>query len=250
MTGKEIQRKWKNLKDCFARELASQKKSSGEAARKRRKYLYFDAMLFLLPQMEDRLTTSNIEILPSSTGNKEVCSPPSLSSQNNNDPAQSTKVRHPTKRDAKKVTSYEESLLNILKDRQKEEINEDKNFALMLVPMLAKLNEEQKHYAKIEILNVMRNARYYQLSPIFPQHPNMCHNTTQATYSQASSFVQPYSSNVLHETGPPQNLFVCPSADNRKTSETSMQNMDLQFSHETSSPVSTCSSDFLDVSNQ
>ncbi|XP_046994364.1 uncharacterized protein LOC124606426 [Schistocerca americana] len=128
---------WKKLKDCFARELASQKKSSsGEAARKRRKYLYFDAMLFLLPQMEDRPTTSNIEIMPSSTGNKEVGSPPSLYSQNNNDTVQSTKVRHPTKRGAKKVTSYEESLLNILKDRQKEEVNEDKNFILMLVPML------------------------------------------------------------------------------------------------------------------
>ncbi|XP_050292752.1 uncharacterized protein LOC126733486 [Anthonomus grandis grandis] len=35
--GKEVQKKWKNLKDCFARELAAQKKiKPGEPAKKRR----------------------------------------------------------------------------------------------------------------------------------------------------------------------------------------------------------------------
>jgi hypothetical protein len=33
--------------------------TSGEGSRKRRKYLYFDQMLFLVPHLEDRKTQSN-----------------------------------------------------------------------------------------------------------------------------------------------------------------------------------------------
>ncbi|XP_050300090.1 uncharacterized protein LOC126738694 [Anthonomus grandis grandis] len=60
--GKEVQKKWKNLKDsCFARELAAQKKiKSGEPAKKRRKYIYFDALLFLLLHQQPRTTSGNV----------------------------------------------------------------------------------------------------------------------------------------------------------------------------------------------
>ena len=37
--------------------------TSGEGSRKRRKYLYFDQLLFLLPHIEDRETPSNLNTL-------------------------------------------------------------------------------------------------------------------------------------------------------------------------------------------
>ncbi|XP_052751518.1 uncharacterized protein LOC128200845 [Galleria mellonella] len=49
-----------------------------------------------------------------------------------------------------------------LTQTERDEMDEDKHFSMMLVPMFKKLNEEQKHYAKIEILNVMNHARHYQ----------------------------------------------------------------------------------------
>jgi len=50
--GKEIQARLKNLRMCFKRELDSQKNAtSGESSRERRKYLYFDQLLFLLPHI-------------------------------------------------------------------------------------------------------------------------------------------------------------------------------------------------------
>jgi hypothetical protein len=60
----EIQARWKNLRTCFKRELDSQKNAtSGESSRKRRKYLYFDQLLFFLPHTEDRETQSNLNSL-------------------------------------------------------------------------------------------------------------------------------------------------------------------------------------------
>lgn len=81
--------------------------------------------------------------------------------------------------------------MNILKAKHNDEVDEDKHFALMLVPMLRQLNDEQKHYAKIEILNVMRIARY--LNPQQPKpayaEPFQCRQLapTQFQYGQTES---------------------------------------------------------------
>ena len=55
-------KKWANLRTCFRRELNAQKNTkSGQAATKRRKYVYFEQLLFLLPCMENRRTEGNLE---------------------------------------------------------------------------------------------------------------------------------------------------------------------------------------------
>jgi hypothetical protein len=60
----KIQARWRNLRTYFKRELDSQKNAtSGEGSRKRRKYLYLDQLLFLLPHTEDRETQSNLNRL-------------------------------------------------------------------------------------------------------------------------------------------------------------------------------------------
>ncbi|KAJ8879536.1 hypothetical protein PR048_020144 [Dryococelus australis] len=66
-----------------------------------------------------------------------------------------------------KASSYETSLSNILKAKQEDAINEDKHFAVMFVPMLRKLDDEEKHYTKVEILNEMPKARHFQLESAF-----------------------------------------------------------------------------------
>ncbi|XP_050294382.1 uncharacterized protein LOC126734683 [Anthonomus grandis grandis] len=179
--GKEVQKKWKNLKDCFARELAAQKKiKSGEPTKKHRKYIYFDALLFLLPHQQPRPTSGNVgppgdkeELLDHNKGprnddgelsndhggprNNNEETPRSLPSAK---PAQRT-PRSLSSKSSHQISTYEASLLEILKNKQTEEVLEDKNFALMVIPVLAKLNDQQKHFAKIEILNVMRNVKFY-----------------------------------------------------------------------------------------
>jgi hypothetical protein len=61
ISGRGVQQRWKNIRACcFSRELRSQKNTkSGQASQKRRKYIYFDKLSFLLPSMEMRPTSGN-----------------------------------------------------------------------------------------------------------------------------------------------------------------------------------------------
>lgn len=69
------------MRTCFRRELNAQKNTkSGQAVSKRRKYVYFDKMLFLLPCIDNRPTEGNIG--PALSQNDDdlegdtVCEPP------------------------------------------------------------------------------------------------------------------------------------------------------------------------------
>ncbi|GFG33979.1 hypothetical protein Cfor_07524, partial [Coptotermes formosanus] len=71
-TGSEIQRKWKNIRDNFRREVQMQKKvASGQGATKRRTYIYFGQLLFLLPTMQERSTSGNCTPPPTANEGEE-----------------------------------------------------------------------------------------------------------------------------------------------------------------------------------
>ena len=60
-------------------------------------------------------------------------------------------------------TTYEESLLEIIKEKSRDDIDEeDKSFLMSLVPSFKKLNDEQKFVVKVEFLNVMRRITFCQ----------------------------------------------------------------------------------------
>src|SRR5215469_11165412 len=59
-------------------------------------------------------------------------------------------------------TTYEESLLEIIKEKSRDDIDEDKYFLMSLVPSFKKLNDEQKFVAKVKFLNVMRRITFCQ----------------------------------------------------------------------------------------
>ncbi|KAJ0172680.1 hypothetical protein K1T71_011819 [Dendrolimus kikuchii] len=94
------------------------------------------------------------------------------------------------------VQSGDDEILKLLKDKK---YDEDVSFCEMIIPMLKKLSTEQKHYAKIEILNALNRANKYSpekfmspratstLSQYRPSsyHPNTppCPNTIRQTPS-------------------------------------------------------------------
>jgi hypothetical protein len=66
----EVQRRWKNMRDCFRREIHLQNQTkSEEPGTKKQKYMYFERMLFLIPQTKYRTTSSNY--LPMTVTNGE-----------------------------------------------------------------------------------------------------------------------------------------------------------------------------------
>jgi len=104
--GNEIQRKWRNIRDNFRKELQLQKKgTSGQGARKRRKYIYFDRLLFLLPILQERETSGNVTPPPSANESE----PQDVTRTEMGEGSHTTNVRQQKKR-SKKPT-YEESLL-------------------------------------------------------------------------------------------------------------------------------------------
>jgi len=52
--------------------------------------------------------------------------------------------------------------LEIIKEKSRDDIDEDRSFLMSLVPSFKKLNDEQKFVAKVEFLNVMRRITFYQ----------------------------------------------------------------------------------------
>jgi hypothetical protein len=62
--------------------------------------------------------------------------------------------------------TYEESLLKLIEEKSRDDIDEDKYFLMSLVPSYKKLNEQLKFVAKVEFINVMR--RKTEHGPHFP----------------------------------------------------------------------------------
>jgi hypothetical protein len=59
----EVKKKWHSLWNCFASELRLQKETkSGQDAKKRRKYIYFEKLLFFLPSVENREHRGNLNV--------------------------------------------------------------------------------------------------------------------------------------------------------------------------------------------
>lgn len=214
---------------------AQRKTTSGQGAKKRRKYIHFDELLFLVPFVMGRETSSNVS-RSENDEEQERSHGTSSNTKNVNSTNGSTvdELATPVRpsKSKKPVTSYEASLLNILKAKQNDEFNEDKHFALMLVPMLGQLNDEQKHYAKVGILNVMRNARYFN-----PQQP-------QPGYAEPFQRRQPAPSQVQYTYGQTEN-------QNLHSQNTgSMQSFYNDFAVSVLSPSSASGSDLFDLSNQ
>jgi len=135
LPGNEIQRKWRNIRDNFRKELELQKKvTPGQGARKRPKYIYFDQLLFLLP-ITQRDTSGNItpplsandsEHQDITTGNKM------------GEGSHANNATYYSQQKKRSKTTYEESELKIIKEKIRDDIDEDKSSLMSLVPPLKK----------------------------------------------------------------------------------------------------------------
>lgn len=167
MLGNDVQRKWSNLRSSFRRELRLQREtSSGQALKKRKKYIYFEKLLFLLPSVENRETSGNVD---SDEDSVDVEDESFLEPAN----AESTPVTSRRPPQTRKKNTFEESLIQILQKKAHaeggKESDEDLNFALSLVPTLRSLDSFQKMEAKIQIMNVLKQIRFPQGNPQIPR---------------------------------------------------------------------------------
>ncbi|XP_050518311.1 uncharacterized protein LOC126892716 [Diabrotica virgifera virgifera] len=150
--GREVQKKWSNLRTCFRRELTIQKNTkSRQAATKRRKYMYFEQLLFLLPYMENRNTEGNLE--EEDNNFQENDEDDDQAGPSNS----TTPIRKQKRLNASKTTNVDDALVKALNESNGPD--EDVNFALSLVPSLQNLTPDEKLDAKIGILSVFKEIR-------------------------------------------------------------------------------------------
>jgi hypothetical protein len=162
LPGNEIQSKWRNIRDNFRKELQLQKKgTSGQGARKRHKYIYFDRLLFLLPILQERETSGNVTPPPSASESEpqDVTTGTEMG-----EGSHATNVTYNRQQKKRSKPTYEESLLKIIEEKSRD-TDEDKSFLMSLVPSFKKLNDEQKFVTKMEFLNVLRRITFGQPPP-------------------------------------------------------------------------------------
>jgi len=104
---------------------------SGEPGTKRRKYMYFEQMLFLIPQTQDRATSSIYSPMTVSNGEEDVDERREDKDSSNDGTAETYTFRKKqSERNTLRKISYEQQLLDILKEKS-EQIDEDKNFLIV-----------------------------------------------------------------------------------------------------------------------
>ncbi|XP_047518993.1 uncharacterized protein LOC125058899 [Pieris napi] len=161
-----LQKRWKNLRACFSRELREQKcTKSGQAATKRRKYKHFDQLLFLIPSMDTRETSGNADSV------EEIAC-----EEDSQDASVEVLQREEySRKKNKNKICYEERLLEILNNKRvddnrfietmrnnKSDCNDDdkeKHFALSWVPLLKAVPEEKKLDVQIKILQIFQEVQ-------------------------------------------------------------------------------------------
>jgi hypothetical protein len=118
LPGNEIQSTWQNIRDNFRKELQLQKKgTSGQRARKRRKYTYFDWLLFLLPILQERETSGNVT--PPSSANESEPQDVTTGTEMV-EGSHATNVTYYRQQKKRSKPTYEESLLKIIEEKSRD----------------------------------------------------------------------------------------------------------------------------------
>ena len=160
ISGKDVHQKWKNLRTCFRRELNFQMLGkSVHAGKKRSKYVYFDELLFLLPNAQDKDTPTRCKYYTLQTSSLEEKRNEGVTvmdiPEQTKPPAVTPSCSRPKKRAS---CSYGESPLNISQNKNGSlEFDDDKSFLMSLLPSFKSLKADQKMDLRIEMMQLVRN---------------------------------------------------------------------------------------------
>ncbi|XP_069607278.1 uncharacterized protein [Ranitomeya imitator] len=158
---KEIQTRWRSLKDCFRRELHLQKKESrsGLSPSKRKRYMFYDQLTFLEPTLMRRSSgkASDTQESPKSEGSDSE--PPQSPL-----PERVAQIPDPPRIKRNKsggsgLSDFESqiiSMVDCLKKKKDNEKDEDYLFVQSLLPYLKKVPEEKKIDLQINILQLVK----------------------------------------------------------------------------------------------
>nr|CAH7742748.1 unnamed protein product [Callosobruchus chinensis] len=149
-------RKWKSIRDSFMRELRVQKNTpSGSGNKNRKKYVFFEQLLFLIPTMKNIETSSNVE-------NHET----EASIDTTTHETEGTSVQ--THRSRKRKVLFEEQVLGYLNSKQDkhtsnmDDEDDDKLFLLSLLRPIKALPQQTRFGLRMQMMQLVQNATQQQ----------------------------------------------------------------------------------------
>lgn len=178
-----LQKKWRHIRDSFARELKKQRESkSGSAAKRHRKYVYFDRLQFLSELYEIKPDSNEKNKQTGSTASTSKPTTKSSSADDKNETNMLLKI-------------LAERLQN--KKNASEDVSEDgdRYFLLSLLNDFKRIPESRKMDAKYEIIGIIRKYAmpqsytrdYYNLDSEFYEQRGYFTNQSPGSQTETSN---------------------------------------------------------------
>lgn len=172
----QLQKKWKNIRDSYTRELSKQKCiKSGSRADNRRQYIFFNQLSFLSPVCETR--------------------PPDEEAKANEESEEYAQKRlRNTSKVSKRPRSEEQKLYEVLAESVQlkasaiKEDDPEKHFLLSLVPDLKCIPQHLQIDAKCEIMSVLIKYKYYNPTNIYEHSSSHVYSSGAHTHSATATY--------------------------------------------------------------
>lgn len=177
--GDLLHKKWKNIRDRFARDLQERKGKTGEGARKKAPYMYARQLEFLRDTLTPQKTSNSLE------GDKKE----EDEEDDEEDDALIEKRPRISRVGKKKLHPIEEKILRSLDKCEKEKMtktddDDNRHFLLSLLPSLSSLPRHLNTRCRIEIMQCIN--KYETMISQHPQQPttNLCQQYSNHCLSQ------------------------------------------------------------------
>ncbi|XP_041974140.1 uncharacterized protein LOC121729634 [Aricia agestis] len=142
----EVRKKWVNLRHCFRRDIMTQIKMESEGKKKKRKYIYYDELSFLLPfYTHNESETIYLE-------NDAAASADSSTDVSDNEEGRKEKY-------STFPEDTDDSQNPLSQDSEKEKESSDELFLRSLVPYVNEIPEDKKLQFRIEIIKLFLNFK-------------------------------------------------------------------------------------------
>lgn len=190
--GETLQKKWRNIRDCFVKAHKAKTTMSGSAAKKKIPYVFYNSLLFLKDTISINSTTSKVTVKSEEA--------------NNDDAGLAANVSWTPKHKAKKHDDNGKELIGKLKSNVANETCEDDGdrlFFLSLVKEFRKIPDHLQLQTKLDLLKVIKDAQ----CPEYPHEswdyakPNKPHRGYQtAHHSRTKPYFLPMQSHEIRRS--------------------------------------------------
>jgi len=151
-----LQKKWRNIRDCFVKAHKAKETKSGSAAKRKSHYVFYDSLLFLKDTVAVNSTTPNITFNAEENNQDETEEVQHIAVYSS-DSSCSPKINKKSKND-----NVGRELIGILSknlETKNVEDDADRLFFLSVVKDFKKIPEHLRMQTKLDILKVIHDAQ-------------------------------------------------------------------------------------------